>query len=65
MGGSKLKTFTKRHIRFYIICFLCGFLISTVGSNLEDLYGLIPFTLGIIISIFSVIGILFFRKGDE
>lgn len=65
MGGSILKTFTKRHLRYYFICLLLGFLISTFGSDFEDLYGLISFTFGIAISILSVIGILFFRKGDE
>ena len=65
VGGSILKTFTKRHIKFYLACLCCGLILSTIGSDFKDVCGLVSFTFGIIISIMSIIGILFFRKGDE
>lgn len=60
-----MKTFTKRHIKFYLACLCYGLLLSTIGSDFEDIFGLISFTFGVIISILSILGILFFRKGED
>lgn len=60
-----MKVFTKVHLRFYLFSLFVGLTISAFGSDFNDIDGRIAFGFGIIIILMSVLGAIFFRKGDE
>lgn len=59
-----MKTFTKRHIWFYIFSIICGLKLLFVGIEADGNVGFL-FFIGIFIIFLAIIGILFFRKGEE
>lgn len=60
-----MGTFKKKHLKFYGICFLFGLVISFVTKGSSELFGIVPFLIGLLICFMSIIGIIFFCKGDE